>query len=305
MAHTNSNEVENPDINPWGQAILRAKTSLIKPYSKYTEEGLRPRTPNDPYSNLTKEQISNIETTDSPLFFSKARNSSANGAFRCFRQRQTDSVPMSHLRTGGAVGAGTDYTYVTPQAYTSKLPDEYNGCTADAFPKWYPNQAGDRTLKQLRDTVPVERYVSIDMFRRAPTARAGQIIFDHGRPNDGYYYQRNGYDTTWFGSEMPLNRRHILESIHLKTTAEYEQKNAEQQDQYRKAKGKWPHISEYGDQFVLGTAVERIKKTDLERAKEHVGQNPGRHTSLHNNLAARAVLQGRTLINEPSLVVKC
>ncbi|CAF4403291.1 unnamed protein product, partial [Adineta steineri] len=52
-----------------------------------------------------------------------------------------------------------------------------------------------------------------------------------------------------------------LESIHLKTTAEYEQKNAEQQDQYRKAKGKWPHISEYGDQFVLGTAVERIKKT--------------------------------------------
>jgi hypothetical protein len=30
------------------------------------------------------------------------------------------------------------------------------------------------------------------MYRRPPTARSGQIIFDHGRPNDGYYLQRNG-----------------------------------------------------------------------------------------------------------------
>lgn len=69
-------------------------------------------------------------------------------------------------------------------------------------------------------------------------------------------------DTTWFGSEVPLNRRHILDSIQLKTTAEYEQQHAQQQDQYRTAKGKWPHISEYGDQFVLGTPVNRIKKTE-------------------------------------------
>ncbi|CAF1203441.1 unnamed protein product [Adineta ricciae] len=309
MANLSSNDSQTipnqSETNQWGQSILRAKTTLIKPYSKYTQEGLRPRTPNDPYTFLSKEQESSIESTASPLFFSKARNSTANGAFRCYRQRQTDSVPMSHLRTGGAVGGGAEYTFVTPQAYTWKLPETYNGCTADAFPKWYPNKAGDRTEKQMRDTVPVERYVSIDMYRRAPTARAGQIIFDHGRPNDGYYLQRNGYDTTWFGSEMPLNRRHILDSIQSKTTAEYEQQHAQQQDQYRKAQGKWPHISEYGDQFVLRTAVERSKKTDLERAKEHVGQNPTRHTSLHNNLSAQAVIQGRTLVNEPSLVVKC
>ena len=61
---------------------------------------------------------------------------------------------------------------------------------------------------------------------------------------------------------MPLNRRHILDSIQLKTTAEYEQQRAQQQDQYRSANGKWPHISEYGDQFVLGTAVGRNKKTE-------------------------------------------
>jgi hypothetical protein len=99
---------------------------------------------------------------------------------------------MSHLRTGGAVGGGTGYTFITPEAYTSKLPDQYNGCTSDAFPKWSPNRAGERTLAQLQDTVPVERYVSIDMYRRPPTGRPGQIIFDYGRPNDGYYLQRNG-----------------------------------------------------------------------------------------------------------------
>jgi hypothetical protein len=48
----------------------------------------------------------------------------------------------------------------------------------------------------------------------------------------------------------------------MKTTAEYEQQKSQQQDQYRTAKGKWPHISEYGDQFVLGTAANRSKKTE-------------------------------------------
>lgn len=61
---------------------------------------------------------------------------------------------------------------------------------------------------------------------------------------------------------MPLNRRHILDSIQVKSTAEYEQQHAEQQDQYRKANGKWPYLSEYTDQFVLGTPVERKQKTE-------------------------------------------
>ncbi len=43
----------------------------------------------------------------------------------------------------------------------------------------------------------------------------------------------------------------------------------------------------------------------LERAKQHIAQNPTRFTSLHNDLAARVVTQGRTLINESSLIVKC
>lgn len=99
---------------------------------------------------------------------------------------------MSQLRAGGEVGGGTQFTFITPQAYTSKLPEKYNGSTEHAYPKWYPNRAGQRTLAHLGGNEPVERYVSIDMYRRPPTARSGQIIFDHGRPNDGYYLQRNG-----------------------------------------------------------------------------------------------------------------
>ncbi|CAF1491971.1 unnamed protein product [Rotaria magnacalcarata] len=309
MATKNSTETGNnapdDDIKRMGQTILRAKTVLIKPYSKYTEEGLRPRTPNQPYTSLTSEQVSNIERTVSPVFFHKAPITTATGAFRCFRQRQTDSYPMSHLRAGGHVGGGTEYTYVTAQSYTTKLPDEYNGCGENGFPKWYPNRAGERTLGHLRNGEPTERFVSIDMFRRAPTARSGQIIFDHGRPNDGYYLQRYGYNTTWFHSDLNLNRHNILDSIEMKATADYEQKQVEQQEQYRKANDIWPHLSEYSDQFVLKTKAEQKAKTDLEHAKQHIAQNPTRLSSLHNQIAARTVAQGRTLINEPSVTVQC
>lgn len=153
---------------------------------------------------MSDEQISHVERTASPIFFSKKRIDTATGAFRRFRQRQTDSIPMSQLRMGGSVGGGTEYTFVTPQGYTSKLQEEYNGCSAEAFPKWYPNKAGERTLSHMRESEPVERFVAIDMFRRAPTARPGQIIFDHGRPNDGYYLQRNGCKRVASFSDRPI-----------------------------------------------------------------------------------------------------
>jgi hypothetical protein len=50
--------------------------------------------------------------------------------------------------------------------------------------------------------------------------------------------------------------------------AEYEQVKANQQDQYRKSNGKWPHLSEYADQFVLQTAVERKQKTEYVLRKK-------------------------------------
>jgi hypothetical protein len=69
-------------------------------------------------------------------------------------------------------------------------------------------------------------------------------------------------DTTWFHSDIKLNHRHILDSIQPKTIAEYKQEKEKQQDQYRKEKKKWPHLSEYDEQFVLETTAEQTQKTE-------------------------------------------
>lgn len=69
-------------------------------------------------------------------------------------------------------------------------------------------------------------------------------------------------ETTWFRSNVPLNRHNILESIQPKTRAEYELQHAEQQEQYRSANRVWPHLSEYDEQFVLKTKLERQPQTE-------------------------------------------
>ena len=69
-------------------------------------------------------------------------------------------------------------------------------------------------------------------------------------------------ETTWFRSNVPLNRHNILESIQPKTLSEYEIQHAEEQDRYRTANGAWPHLSEYGEQFVLKTKLERQAQTE-------------------------------------------
>jgi hypothetical protein len=44
--------------------------------------------------------------------------------------------------------------------------------------------------------------------------------------------------------------------------AEYKQEKFNQQERYTKVNGKWPHLSEYGEQFVIGTKAERKQKTE-------------------------------------------
>jgi len=53
-----------------------------------------------------------------------------------------------------------------------------------------------------------------------------------------------------------------LDSIQPKTIAEYKQEKMNRQDEYRQANKKWPHLSEYGEQFVLGTVAERRQPTE-------------------------------------------
>ena len=36
----------------------------------------------------------------------------------------------------------------------------------------------------------IDRYTTIDMYRRNPTNYPGRVVMDHGRPGDGYYAQK-------------------------------------------------------------------------------------------------------------------
>lgn len=69
-------------------------------------------------------------------------------------------------------------------------------------------------------------------------------------------------DNTWFESNLALNRRRILDSIQPKTLAEYKQATVNVQTQYRQANQKWPHLSEYDEQYVIPTLVERVHRTE-------------------------------------------
>ncbi|CAF1204654.1 unnamed protein product [Didymodactylos carnosus] len=246
-----NSEEPNNEVYRCGQAILRAKTSLIKPYSKYTEEGYRPRTPNDPYTVLTNEQVSNIQKDASSLFFGKQHITTATGAFRQYRQRHGDTF-SEHFVRGST--QHNPYVFLTAEPHSSQLNKDYNGSTYDTYPKWYPNKADD---------------------------------------------------STWYNSTVPLDRRRILDDIQPKTKKDYADLHNSQRERYQTAKSTWPHLSEYGDQFVLKTKVQQMSKTELQRAKEHIGQNPLWGSSYHNKLSADAVSSGKTLVNEPPLVVKC
>lgn len=55
--------------------------------------------------------------------------------------------------------------------------------------------------------------------------------------------------TTWFGASCELNKTDILQNIHEKTTAEYEQARAEEYKRTQARIGKYPEFSEYVDRF--------------------------------------------------------
>lgn len=44
--------------------------------------------------------------------------------------------------------------------------------------------------------------------------------------------------------------------------AEYEQEKSQQKDHYKQANEKWPYLSEYGEQFVIGRSPGRFFKTE-------------------------------------------
>lgn len=106
---------------------------------------------------------------------------------RFYVDRSTDTYNQ-HLIRGES--ASQPYCYITKDKFNHNPKAEYSSSDYGAYPTWGVDQAGHRTRSHYVEE-PVERYVNIDMYRRPPTNQPGRIIFDYGRPNNGYYLQRN------------------------------------------------------------------------------------------------------------------
>ena len=82
------------------------------------------------------------------------------------------------------------FCFITKDAYSNYVPPEYTASKYGAYPTWGLEETGIRTRSHYV-AEPVEKFANIDMYRRPFTNQNGRIIFDHGRPNNGYYLQRN------------------------------------------------------------------------------------------------------------------
>ena len=82
------------------------------------------------------------------------------------------------------------FCFITKDAYSNNLPPEYTASRYGSYPTWGPEETGFRTRSHYV-AEPTEKFANIDMYRRPFTNQNGGIVFDHGRPNNGYYLQRN------------------------------------------------------------------------------------------------------------------
>ena len=106
---------------------------------------------------------------------------------RHYVDRYTETYSQHLIRN---VSVYNPYCYISKDAFEHNPPEEYSSSRAGAYPTWGPDQTGIRTRSHFV-AEPVDRFANIDMYKRPPTNQPGTIIFDHGRPNNGYYLQRN------------------------------------------------------------------------------------------------------------------
>lgn len=158
----------------------------VKPQSKYASEGTRPRSPNTPYSNLN-ENLTYSNPQNSTAVFHTGSRDKPSERDRFYLDRHADTYNQ-HLIRG--ISASQPYCYIRKDAHSNSPPKDYTSSAYGAFPTWGEAETGSRT-KSHYVAEPVERYTNIDMYRRPFTNQPGRIIFDYGRPNNGYYLQRN------------------------------------------------------------------------------------------------------------------
>lgn len=237
-----------PNKDDPGLASLRKNYLRVKPGSKYSQEGLRPGSPNTPYSYLSKEVVKNNPQQPETFFEPTAvYSNSIPKRDRHYKERPTDCF-SEHLVRG--ISAPQPYCFIAKEAKNNYVPPEYTNSRYGSFPTWGVEETGFRTRSHYISE-PANRFGNIDMYKRPLTNQPGSIIFDHGRPNNGYYLQRHQYDNTWFNSNIKLNQQDILKSIAPKTKAEYDFLEESHKGLIRAKSMIWPPHSEYTHSITL------------------------------------------------------
>jgi len=216
----------------------------------------RPRTPNDPYTCLTQQQIENIKAEQSPHFHVVPIHSNQtatanikdrpNGRLYNDRYCQVTSKHLVREHDGSH-----SFGYIAEQ-FQRIPPESYNACRGRAAARWGPNKAGERTLSHFVKE-GVDRYTNIDMYRRNPTNYAGSVMMDYGRPAQGYFAQKYPSSNTWFESSAPLNKATNMETVRRKSFDEYKILQQNEQNKIRQRQGQWPEFSEYTGKYLLKT----------------------------------------------------
>ncbi|CAF0712172.1 unnamed protein product [Brachionus calyciflorus] len=248
-------KLDDKNKEDYGYYLLRSNYKRVKPHSKYTQEGARPQSPNTPYSNLKDEILANIPRHSESVFRQTTRaGQETDPNKRIFIQRCSDTYNEHSIR---GQSASQPYCYITKDPHSNLVPPEYTKSKYGSYPTWGPDETGIRTRSHFVGE-PAEKFVNIDMYKRPLTNQAGQIIFDYGRPNNGYYLQRHQYDNTWFNSSLKLNQTDILKSIRPKTKSEYRSLNDLDKKMVRSKTAEWPFRTEYTGRYA-------IQETNLEK----------------------------------------
>jgi len=229
----------------------------------------RPRTPNDPYTVLTDEQIRNIKKEVSPHFHSVSaprplESLVSKPGGRQYVDRYC-AVTSQHLTRG--LSGTQPFGWIDSQKVRYP-PEEYNTCRGRAAVRWGPNKAGERTRSHFFGE-SIDRYTNIDMYRRNPTNYPGRVVMDCGRPSDGYYAQKYPSRTTWYQSNAPLNRNVIMETVHRKSSSEYNAIKRHEMATRDSRRGQWPEFSEYTAKYLLNMKTP-VKTTGLQEKKRHI-----------------------------------
>lgn len=230
----------------------------------------RPRTPNDQYTVLTEQQIKNIKKDTSPFFHTIGKESKFPAHGRQPKEGGRYYLDRYCQVTNRHVVKGTgsqDFGWID-EKHDRNPPEEYNTCRGRAAVRWGPNKAGERTRSHFFGE-SIDRYTTIDMYRRPPTNYPGRVVMDCGRTADGYYAQRYPSRTTWFGSTVPLNRTTVLDSVYRKTQAQYDEIKAAETFARSSRKDQWPEYSEYTEKFLLHNKTSP-NLTGLQEKKKHI-----------------------------------